>query len=178
VLNGQSRRTWIAPVIPPPAPVALHALRQLADMVYQGPWAEYAALPDVVLTHFREDYGSALKRRLAPLPRPERLRTLIEELSRTPVLRGETDHDIQLAANEGDAAGRLAAARLEQRAASPDEYPHTGFTAMFRVLRGLGDRRYEPLVRRFKDQPLPLNCTSAIYYDIRDGIRSAPMSAY
>ena len=177
-LNDQGRQFFISMNGPITQPVALYALRQLADMVYHGEFARYAALPDVVLTHFREDYGSALKMRLAPLSRPERLQTLIEELAHRQVLRGESYHDMQLAANEGEAAGQLITAKLEQMEANPEEYADVGFSALFRVLGGLGDARYEPVVRRFFQKPSKINCNNLGYYNVRDGIAVTLVSAY
>ncbi len=177
-LNERGQRFFISTTGPTTQPVAIYALRQLADMVYHGEFARYAVLPDVVLTHFREDYGSALKMRLAPLSRPERLQTLVEELAHRQVLRGETRYDMQLAANEGEEAGRLIAAKLEQMEANREGYSGAGFTALFRVLGGLGDARYEPVVRRFFQKPGKINCNNLGYYNVRDGIAVTLVSAY
>ena len=147
-------------------------------MVYQGIYADFAVLPDIVLTHFRDDYGSALKMRYAPLPRPERLPALIDEISRLQVLRGETYQLLQLAINEGAEAAERAALKVTEMEAQLDDYSHIGFTALFMVIGGLGDPQYEPFLRRFIEAPHKTNCKTSIYYDVRDGIRCRLVSAY
>ncbi len=177
-LNDQGQQVSYVSTGPTPQPTVLYALCHLADMVYQGVYADFAVLPDIVLTHFRDDYGSALKMRYAPLPRPERLPALIDEISRLQVLRGETYQLLQLAINEGAEAAERAALRVTEMEAQLDDYSHIGFTALFMVIGGLGDPQYEPFLRRFIEAPHKTNCKTSIYYDVRDGIRCRLVSAY
>ena len=47
-------------------PVGVYAVRELADMMYQGSYASCQDIPEVNQIHFAMDYPSALKMRLVP----------------------------------------------------------------------------------------------------------------
>lgn len=151
------------------------ALRELADIVYQGEYEDYASLPQVAQVDFSREPGSALKMRLAPLSRQQRLSTLIRELSHKTVLKDEDNFEIQLAVNEGLPASRAAAVELRKMDTHREEYNqvqyHNGFTALFQVIWGVGDAEQAPLIKHFtadKDDWV-IHYANIFYRDIRNG---------
>ena len=152
---------WVSVIFshPPPPPLGVFALRELADMIYQENSSAFASLAELTALDFSRDYPCALKLRLAPLSALERLTTLIAELSRRTVVRGETSYDIQLAINAGAAAAAAAAAELDKiaadRAAHNQEEHHAGFSCLFAVIAGVGDSAYLPVLERFREDLSP-----------------------
>lgn len=160
------------------------AMRELADMVYEGNYQDYASLPEVSGVDFTRDYCSVLKMRLAPLSRQDRLRTLIQELSHKTVLKNEDDFEIQLAINEGLAASRAAAAELRKMDMHREQYDqvkhHTGFTALLRVIWGVGDQDQAALIEHFTTDTNASVAHSAniVYQDVKNGVPRQPIWAY
>lgn len=159
---------------------AFYAMCELADVVYEGPYEDYAALPDVARVDFTKDYGLALKMRLAPLSRAERIATMVSELAHKKALRSEEDYEMQLLIDEGLPAGAAIAAQLREMDKHRDQYTHAGFAALFRVLQGIGDASRAPLIEPYlhdadtwvsyyADQVLP---------DIKKGIKRPMIFAY
>lgn len=89
---------------PVPAPIGADAVQQLADMVYRGNYADYAALPGVSQVDFGPDYGAALKMRLAPLSQQQRISTMIQELANKTTWSLLDNLETQLLVDEGKAA--------------------------------------------------------------------------
>ncbi len=149
---------WVSVVSSHPLspPVEVYAVRELADIIYQG---GFAPLPTLEAIDFSRDYPSALKLRLASLSSAERLAALIAELSCRTVVRGETNYDIQLAINESAAAAQAAAAELDKMAADPAAYNqlkhHAGFSCLFYIIAGVGDPAYLLVLERFLESPSP-----------------------
>lgn len=170
---------------PGPTPVAVYAIRGMADMIYRdsltpGVYQEYAALPEVAAVDFSQDYASALKMRLAALTHSERVTTLITELSNKKVLRAEDDYEIQLAINEGVAAVPAIADKLGYMALHRDECGYIGFAALFTVLRGIGDPNMAPLIKPFlqdKDNWVTYYANQN-YRDVQRAIKRDRIQAY
>lgn len=158
-------------------PTGVYAVRELADMMYHGDYANGATMPEVSQVNFVNDYPSALKMRLAPLSPSQRLATMLQELSQKKVLTHWDDYEIQLASNEGLAASHAAAALLIKMEANPTRYQDVGFMALVRVMSGTGDREQAPLVQRLMDEKLiysgniPLN-------DLVNGVKRGREPAY
>lgn len=95
------------------APVELYALRELADMAYHDLYQGFAALPKVAKVDFTQDDEAALKIRLAPLSREQRIKALVEELGQEEMEDRHALRRAQLLADEGPAA-RLAIAAKQQ----------------------------------------------------------------
>ena len=136
-----------------PHPVGVYAVRELADMVYQGSYTDYSSLPQVTGIDFNSDYPSALKIRLAPLTKSERLSTLIQELSHRTVGINERNYDLQLAINEGTSASNAAAAELKIMDNHRIQYNqvthHSGFVSMFYIIAGVGDQSQIPIIEHY-----------------------------
>lgn len=160
--------------------IATYTLRELSDMVYQDGYKDYAALPDVARVDFSRDYPSALKIRLASLPHPQRLSTIIEELANKKFLRSEDSYEIQLAIAEGVPAGRAAASKLKEMDKRRDQYTSPGFSALFGVLDGVGDKEQRPVIEYFMHDAnrSVAHFAKNVFFDVRDGIKGERRAAY
>lgn len=165
---------------PPLTPIGVYAMRELADMAYDGPYQDYASLPGFAQVNFQDDYPAALKMRLAPLSREQRLHTLIEELANKKVLRMENYYEIQLAVNEGKAASRLAAQKLQEMGLHHEQYASVGFCCLFGMIAAVGDKEQAPVVERFLHATYPEvgSYAKQNYRDIVNGVRSNYYGGY
>jgi hypothetical protein len=142
-------------------------LRELADMIYQLPDAakRAAAAEDAVQRlgiDFSQDHQAALRLRLAPLSRPERARTLVDELSRVNGFNPENDDKLSLTTEEGLAAGEAAGAKLREMEARHEGHPAYGFRALFELIGRVGDTRQLALVGRFLQDADPAVAEQAL----------------
>ena len=146
--QGEGNRfSIVADAVPPPHPVGVYAVRDLADMVYHGDYNTCISLPEVAQIDFTRDYPSALKMRLAALPSEQRLSVMLQELSHKKNLNHWDNYEIQLASNEGLTASNAAAALLKIMETTPNQYSDVGFTALVRVIWGTGDSTKVDLVK-------------------------------
>lgn len=136
-------------------PLEVYAMRELADMVYRGRRTGYAGLPGVTQVDFSKDYGSDLKFRLAPLSREQRLAWLISDLAHKKVLRGKDYYELQLAADGGIPASRMAIAKLWEMDKRRDQYTYTGFDALFEILFSIRNPEQAPLIAHFRQDRDP-----------------------
>ena len=104
------------------APVALFAVRELADMAYRDRYKGLTSLPGVARVDFAQDAGAALKVRLAPLSRGQRVATLVEEISRKEMGDNDDLRRAQLLADEGPSALPMIAAKLQDFKAHREHY--------------------------------------------------------
>ena len=168
-----------------PTPVAVYAIREMADMIYRdslapGVYEGYMALPTVAAVDFSQDYASALKMRLAPLTQGERVAMLITELSNKKVLRAEDNYEIQLAINEGVETIPAINMKLKDMDSNRSRYSYIGFAALFRVLAGIGDPKSASLVESFlhdNDQWV-VYYSDQVYLDLHKGIKHDRVFAY
>lgn len=130
-------------------PLELSAMKEVADMVYRSSPDVVNKLPQLQRLDFSLDYGSALKMRFASVPKAERARRMIDELARKQRVGTDERLLIQLAVDEGLAASQAAAVKLQEMNRQRDQYKHTGFSCLFRVLHGVGDRKQAELVEQF-----------------------------
>ncbi len=103
-------------------PVELFAMRELADMAYRDRYRGFASLPDVARVDFKQDDGSALKVRLAPLPREQRIAVLVNELDELRPAKNLDGRRAQLLADEGPAALPVIAVKTQDFKAHPGQY--------------------------------------------------------
>ncbi|MDQ2686277.1 MAG: hypothetical protein M3Y28_00245 [Armatimonadota bacterium] len=131
-------------------PMRIYALRELADMIYQDRDQALAKEVQAQGIRFDQDAPSALKVDLASLPTQERVNRIVEYLAHLRVLTSGEYYPMQLAINEGTFASRAAAAKLEEMRGKRDQYPSDiGFAALFRLIRGGGDKEQAPIVAQF-----------------------------
>ena len=135
----------------PSTSVEVYALREVADMIYLK--------HDLALSRHAKDLGipfdvddpAAEKMRLAQLSRKDRLNMLLEELATARALTPYIFYTTQLAVDEGLPASRLAGEKLKYMQTHREQYPlQTGFTTMFSVIAGVGDKEQAPIVARFQ----------------------------
>lgn len=127
----------------------VYAMREIADMVYEGVFKDYHALAGVSQINFQLDLPSSLKMWLAPLAQRDRVDALIQDLSHQQY-NGERERlEIQLAADEGMIASHAAADQLRYMDTHRDQYPREGFNALLGVLDLLGDKEQTALVEHF-----------------------------
>lgn len=136
-----------------PCPVEVYAMRDLADMAYQGQMQDFGSLPGVSQIDFSIDYPSALKVRLAPLSKEARVKALIGSLVGTQVLGQDEDYNMQLLADEGLVASQAIAAQLDEMSKHRNQYREINFSALFRVLSAIGDQEQSPVVAQFMHDP-------------------------
>lgn len=160
------------------------AMRELADMVYEGNYQDYASLPEVSGVDFTRDYCSALKMRLAPLSRQDRIATTIQELSHKMVLKNEDSYEIQLAINEGLPASQAAAMELKKMDKRRDIYNqvghNSGFNALFQIIWGVGDKDQAQLIAQFRNDQNDWVAYYAqiVYNDVKVGVPRQPIWGY
>lgn len=154
-------------------PLEVYAMREIADMVYHGSYASFAALPGVAQVHFSQYGPAALKMRLAALSQSQRMNTMIEELAKTSIETSDEPYETQLLADEGFPATQAVAAKLHEIDKRRDEYSSHGFAALFNVLRGIGDQGQTGLISQFQHDTdgVVANYANQVYYDVRDGRR-------
>ena len=137
-----------------------YALRELADIVYLKRDLALATAAKQAGINFDLDAGAKYKVQLAPLTSHQRVDWLINELSNKIVLKGDDLYLQQLAADEGKAASRAAAAKLKEMDQHRERYVdnseqskgrihHTGFAALFRVIQAVGDADQEAVISQF-----------------------------
>lgn len=139
-------------------PVEAYALRQLADIAYLNGYKPDKSAEDINALDFSPVPDAALKMRLAPLSRSQRIAWLVEDVSVKHDYSISGPHEAQLLLNEGADAGRAVAVRLQDMSVHPDRYSlgaktkdrlspfHAIRDGMTRVLENLGDNSQAPLV--------------------------------
>ena len=103
-------------------PVELCAVRELADMAYHDRYRGFTSLPDVARVDFAQDAGAALKVRLAPLSRGQRVAALVEEISQEKIGDGQVVRRAQLLVDEGPSALPVIAAKQQDFKAHREQY--------------------------------------------------------
>ena len=134
-------------------PLAVYALREIADILYQAQSVDAADLSLVAGLNFADDPPSALKIRLAQIPRMDRLNVLVQELAHSKVSYGDGRYEMQLVADEGPEAGHAVITQLEVMDAHRKQYPGSGFTMLFRTLDGIGEKELAPSMERLMNEP-------------------------
>lgn len=152
---------WRASIHPsdhpgPAAPKEVIALREVADMIYHDTAPGAMALPLVKQINFDLDSAAALKTKLAPMSREQRISVLIDDLAKQKY--GPLALEQQLLADEGLPARRAVYARLKEIVAHPAEYtePRTqrlneGYRSLYDVYTSIG--KEEPVAQ----SPVPNN---------------------
>jgi hypothetical protein len=131
------------------------ALREIADMIYRARDEALLTLARKQGLKFDLDTFAGVKVKLALLPQKERIAWLISELANKKVMRAEDDPLIQLAADEGKAAGKAAAVKLQEISENREKYVvkgryYPGFAALMRLVGVVGDKAQEPFVAKFR----------------------------
>ena len=124
-------------------------MREIADMVYQGDYNDYAALPTASQLNFQTDFASALKMRLAPLAKADRVKAMVEDLAHVQYLGSDQNYEMQLLDDEGLLASHAITAQLHQMDGHRSLYPREGFESLFRALGSAGDATQAPLVEQY-----------------------------
>ncbi len=115
-----------------PAPLALTAMGELADMIYHGVYQDYAALSAVHQIDFRLNPATALQMRLAALSHKDRIVAMVKDLAGDRNL--STDAEIRIATNEGVEAGQEAVAQLGRMAQNRGSYSKKNFENLFLLI--------------------------------------------
>ena len=125
-------------------------MRQVAEIAgeaYQrGVWDAFK----VGEFNFTLDHAAQLKVRLMQMEREERIRWLVDSLSKKRVGRWEEDYEMQALADEGLAASKVIIAKLQEMRTHRAQYPyHAGFALLFRTLTSIGDLNAVPIIKSF-----------------------------
>jgi len=100
--------------------------------------------------NFALDHSAQLKVRLGQMGQGERIRWLVDSLSKKQVARWEEDYEMQALADEGLAAIKVIIAKLQEMRVHRANYPqHAGFALLFRTLTSIGDINIVPVIKSF-----------------------------
>lgn len=157
-----------------PQPVEVYAMREIADMIYQGPYKNFVALPVASQVSFQNDYPSALKVSLSSLNSSARVQKLVQELAQKSTLGTNDYYDMQLAADEGISASQAVATQLHVMDANRNQYTPEGFTALLQVLHGIGDKEQAPLFAHF----MAAANVEFMYPDVKNGVPQQIVPGY
>lgn len=157
-----------------PQPVEVYAMREIADMMYQGPLKDFMALPMASQVGFQNDYPSELKVSLASLNSSERIQKLVQRLANKSTLGTDDYYDIQLAVDEGISASQVVATQLHIMDANRSQYTLEGFTALLQVLHGIGDKEQAPLFAHF----MAVANVEFMYPDVKKGVPQQVVPGY
>jgi hypothetical protein len=127
----------------------MNALREVADMAYRDSSTGFLSSPQLQGLDYSQDPGAALKVRLARMPQEGRLPWMINELANKKKIGKNEGYLLQLAVDEGEAASQAAGSKLREMDANREQYTYTGFSALFDVIRGVGDKRQTSLIAHF-----------------------------
>ena len=152
-------------------PLGVAAADEIADIVYHESYQDYQSLPEIAQLNFEADYPAALKMRLAPLTREQRMITMVDDLAGKTILRGETNFEIQLLANEGAPASEAAATKIRQMLTSRANFSGAGFGALIYVIAGVGDSRQLPFMEELEQDKdiTTANCASIASIMLQQG---------
>ena len=140
------------------------ALDELADMIYYGDAKVYLSLPDVARLDFSQNYGAALKMKVAAMSHEARVKWLIDDMAGKKSLKWQDDYEIQLAIDEGLPASHAAAAKLHELDKARDAFVDVGFLAEFRILSGVGDKDDMRMISYFaQDEDKDVRSYSVFY---------------
>ncbi|MGI4791415.1 MAG: hypothetical protein ACRYFS_21515 [Janthinobacterium lividum] len=150
-------------------PLEVYAIRQIADMVYWGNYADYASLPGVSQVDFQNDYPASLKMRLAAVEPSQRLNVMLKEMAQRVRWQEGGNFEIQLAADKSLTSDQAAADQITFMAANRKDYPEYGFQALFQILECVGDKNQTKLLKPFLDDKnggIAQSAQSAYYYSV------------
>jgi hypothetical protein len=169
--------------LPQATEVGLDAVEQLADMVYHdapGVAAEYASLPGIAALNFAADPPSALKMRLAPLSKPERISIMIQDMMHKKKWSALDNDETQLLDDEGLDASHAAAAQLKLMEQHRANFIAEDYETLFGVLHNIGDKEQAPLIAHFKSDadPIVAEYADRVYGSIADGIKTRIVYGY
>ncbi len=132
------------------APFEVQVMRQVAEMAGEAYGMGVSDAFTVVGMNFSLDHAAQLKVRLGQMGREERIRWLVDSLSKKRVGRWEEDYEMQALADEGMAASKVIIAKLqEMRMRRADYSHHTGFALLFRTLTSIGDPNAVSVIMSF-----------------------------
>lgn len=131
-------------------PIEVQALRQIAEMASEA----YAKGVRNAFTSLKLDFSldpvAQLKMKLGQMPKKERIKWLVDLLSRKKVLSWQENYEMQALADEGQEAVEVIITKLKEMMTKRQDYPaHAGFAALFRTLAAIGDHRVIPVIETF-----------------------------
>jgi hypothetical protein len=161
-------------------PIELYALQEIAKTAYYGPYSDFKAVPAFQQLDFNLDPAASLLIQLAPMNRDQRVSWLVNELANKRSLTGDDRCVLQLLIDEGAVASQAVASKLQNMAITPEKYSSIGFCALFRVLRGIGDKDQAPVIARFLKGfgPSIAYYADQVYSDVSRGLRSQYASGF
>ena len=122
----------------PPTPIAVYAMREIADILYDSPLRDYKNIPIANGLDVASDYPTQLKMQLVKLSQADRINWLVNDLAHKKVVADNEGFEIQLAEDYGVSAGKVALTLPAQMDSHRDEYKSAGFDAMIRIVYGSG----------------------------------------
>jgi hypothetical protein len=136
-------------------PIEVYAIRELADLAYTD---RELLIPEVARSRgigFEHDYPSLVKEKLAAKSAAERIRLLVDDLSKKSIGRGNACYDYQLLIDIGADAGQAVVAKIEAMRKNRQFESEIGFVSLFDVLKGLGDKASASVLESFLSDESP-----------------------
>ena len=121
------------PNIPAPTSMEIYAEEELADMVDDGNYSDYAMLPGIKQVNFAA--FDARKMRLAALSKPDRIQAMVKNLADSNDSNIGLDYmEMLLAAKEGAPAGEAALAQLKEMDLHREKHTRNNFSHIFLLI--------------------------------------------
>jgi len=131
----------------------VYALRQTSEFVEESGRAGVPAAAERLGIDFSLDRSAELRVRLAPMPKSQRIKWLIESIARKQVMTGEDYYEVRALADEGEEAVEPIVTKLHSVRNNRQGYSYPGIKSLFRALVPIGDPRAIPAVSIYLDDP-------------------------
>jgi hypothetical protein len=154
-LNEQVDAFYHGPIHRHLPTLPVRAMRELADMVFEGPYPSYLHLPAVQATDFSLDYPSELKIQMGRLSPEERDPILINKIAGVHALFGNTTYDAQLLADDGLVANTDIAAKLQDMVEHRGDYQTGAFEALLMIMCRTTEQASAWVFQHFAHDPDP-----------------------
>jgi len=131
------------------APFEVQVLRQAAEIVGEAYKNGVDDAFEVVAINFSLEHAAQLKAKLSKMNKGERIKWLVDSLSKKRVLKGEDRYEIQALVDEGTTALEAIADKLREMRMHRDRYHYIGFAALFDTLASINAPEAIPIVKSF-----------------------------
>ncbi len=140
-----------------PLPVEIYAMREVAEMIYTLPLQSSMESANVLGLDFSLDAPSKLKVRLASMPPPQRISTLVDDTTSTVAMSETQDYQLQLLLDNRSSASQVIMQQIklaEQNETAPSSQEnHERLANLIRELGDTGDKNLLSIVSEHISSP-------------------------